>query len=153
VVQTVIDEVDGGIREEIAGCSSGYAPARVKVEALHRMGKLDEATVAQFAREQKFEETAISLSLLCAVSLDVVERALLAPGPEILLILVKLSGFTWTTAQTMLDMKAANRKMSPQDINQAVANFGRLNVGTARKVLGFYNLRSEGLAVTGTRGG
>ena len=146
VVQKVVDEVDGGLREEIAGCSFNYGPARVTVEALHRMGKLNEAAVAQFALEQRFEETAIALALLCEVNLDVVERALLTTGPEVLLILVKLAGFTWATAKAVLTLKAANRSLSPQDIDQAVANFGRLNVGTARKVLGFYNLRSEGFA-------
>jgi hypothetical protein len=40
-------------------------------------------------------------------------------------------------------MKASERGMSPHDLNAAMTNFSRLNVGTARKVLGFYSQRPE----------
>jgi uncharacterized protein (DUF2336 family) len=144
-VQNVIVEVDGSIRSEIAGTTFNYSTAQPKVEALHRAGQLNEAAVAQFAREHKFEETAVALSILCQVSIDVVERAILSPGPEILLILVKIAGYSWATAKIILLLKASEDGMSPRDLDDALASFGRLNVGTARKVLGFYNMRSEGL--------
>jgi hypothetical protein len=43
-------------------------------------------------------------------------------------------------------MKASDRALSPRDLDDALTSFSRLNVGTARKVLGFYNMRSEGFA-------
>jgi uncharacterized protein (DUF2336 family) len=145
VVQNVLDEVDGSIRSEISKGSFNYAAARPKVETLHRAGQLNEMAIAQFAREHRFEETAVGLSLLCQVTIDVVERALLAPSSEVLLILIKIAGFSWATAKTVLMLKASDRGMSPHDLEAALASFSRLNVGTARKVLGFYNMRSAGL--------
>ena len=146
VVDTVVAEVDGSLRSEIDQSSFDYTVARPQVEALHRSGKLDEAMVAQFAREQRSQETAVALSLLCEVNIDVVERALVAPGSEIVLILARIAGFSWATAKSILMLKASNRGMSPHDVEQALAHFGKLNVGTARKVLGFYNSRSQGFA-------
>ncbi len=77
-----------------------------------------------------------------------VERALLSPGLEILLILVKLAGFSWATAQAILQLKAADRETSPQELETALTNFKRLNTATARRVLGFYNTRAKGLAAS-----
>jgi uncharacterized protein (DUF2336 family) len=144
VVTTVVEEVDSEIRREILNDQINYASARTKVEALHRAGQLNEAAVHQFARERRFEDTAFGLSLLCGVEISVVERALLTPGPEMLLILAKLAGFSWNAAQAILALKPAERRMSSQDIDKALTSFGRLNVGTARRVLGFYNNRSHG---------
>jgi uncharacterized protein (DUF2336 family) len=146
MVQNVVDEVDGAIRNEISKSSFNYAAARTKVQALHRSGKLSEAAIGQFADERLFEETAIGMSLLCEVGTDVAERALLSPSSEVLLILAKIAGFSWETARTLLLLKTAGRGMPPHDLDDALASFSRINVGTARKVLGFYNMRSEGFA-------
>lgn len=146
VVQTVVDAVDGSLRSELGKWAVNYSVARPKVEALHKAGKLDEAAICEFACENKFAETVVGLSLLCQVNIDVVERALLGPGTEVLLILAKLAGFSWAAAKTVLMLKES---ASPQELEEALASFGRLNVGTARQVLGFYNRRSEGFAVAG----
>ena len=147
-VEGVVGEVDGSIRSELRKSSINYAAARAKVEPLHEAGELDEDAVCGFAREGHFEETAISLSLLCNVEIDVVERALLSPGLEILLILVKLAEFSWPTAKAILQLKASDREMSAQDLETALTNFKRLNIATARRVLGFYNTRAKGLTAS-----
>jgi hypothetical protein len=146
VVESAVEEVGHSIRDKIVPDEFNYAAARPRVEALHRAGQLNEAAIGQYAGERKFEETVIGLSLLCEVSIDVVERALLSAGSEVLLILVKLAGFSWNTAKIILQMKGGGQALSPRDLDAALTSFSRLNVGTARKVLGFYNMRSEGFA-------
>lgn len=149
-VQTVVDEVGDSIRSGLGAVSFNYALVRPKIEAMRKAGKLDEAAIAKFAREKRFEETAVGLALLCEVHLDLVERALLTPGAEVLLILIKIAGFSWPTAKAALLLKSVDKAMSPQDLDDAMASFGRLNVGTARKVLGFYKMRSSsGVAAAG----
>jgi hypothetical protein len=140
-VASVLGEVVGGIRTESRKISHDYAEARGRVEALHRGGHLGETEVHSFARERKFEDTAIALSLLCTVEMDVVERALLDPGHEMALILAKLAGFSSTTAKAILLLKAAGRGMSVQDLEQAVTTYGRLQPETARRVLSFFRTR------------
>jgi hypothetical protein len=76
--------------------------------------------------------------------MDVVERALLDDGTEIVLILAKVAGFSWTTAKAILLLRAADRGMSAQDLESAHGIFSRLQVETARRVLHFYHARRKG---------
>ena len=140
-VESVLGEVVGGIRSEMRKGSTDYAAARTLVEALHRAGRLGETDIHGFARERRFEETAIALSLQCGIEIDVVERALLDPSHDIALILAKLAGFSSTTAKAILLLKAADRGMSAQDLEQALTSYSRLQVATARRVFGFYRAR------------
>jgi uncharacterized protein (DUF2336 family) len=154
-VQSVLSEVVGGIRSETRKVSSDYAAARSRVEALHQAGRLGESEVHGYARERKFEETAIGLSLLCGVEIDVVERALFDPAHEMVLIFAKLAGLSSTSVKAILLLKAGDRSLSTQDLDQALTSYGRLQAETARRVLGFYRIRQKNptapaaLAVTG----
>ncbi len=72
---------------------------------------------------------------------DIVERALLAAGSDVLVILAKLAGFSWETAKAILVLKSADRDVSALNLEQAKASFERLRPATARHVLGFYQSR------------
>ena len=97
-------------------------------------------------RARKFEETAIALSLLCDTPIDVVERALLEPAAEIVLILANVAGLSSTKNKAILLLRAADRGMSAQDLEHALSSFNRLQPDTARRVLGFFRTRVKKLA-------
>jgi uncharacterized protein (DUF2336 family) len=140
-VEFVLDDVVGVISSENRNASADYTAAKAQVEALHQSGRLGEVAVHGFARERKFEETAVALSLMCGVGIDVVERALLDPGYEVLLILAKIANLSSTTAKAILLLRAADRGLSAQDLDQALTSYSRLGPETARRVLTFYNTR------------
>lgn len=142
-VEGVVDELSSKLRDNAQKLSANYAAALASVEIMHRAGKLREADVFRFANERRLAETAVALTLICGVETDIVERALLAPGSDILVILAKLAGFSWATAKAILVLKAADRGLSEQDLAQAHASFERLQSGTARDVLGFYRSRAS----------
>lgn len=142
-VEGVLDEVVGGINARARNASADYTTAKTLVNALYRDGQLGEAEVHGFARERRFEETAVALSLLCKLGIDVIERALLDPRHEMVLILAKVAGLSSTTAKAILLLRAADRGMSAQDLDLALTTFGRLNTETARRVLNFYNARRQ----------
>jgi uncharacterized protein (DUF2336 family) len=142
-VKTAVAEVTGGIRSETREASADYAEAKAQVEALYRNRQLNEEAIHSFARERKFEQVVISLSLICDVEIDVVERAMLDPGAEVALILAKYANLSWTTAKAILLLQTAERGMSAQDLDQAMSNFSRLQPETARRVLGFYRTRRK----------
>ncbi|MCC6776383.1 MAG: DUF2336 domain-containing protein [Hyphomicrobiales bacterium] len=145
-LESVLGEVVGGIRNEARKVSRDYAAARDRVEALRRGGRLGETEVYAFARERKFEETAVALAILCSVENDVVERALLDPADEMVLIVAKLAGFSSTTAKAILLLKAADRGLSAHALEQALSSYSRLQMETARRVLDFYRVRIRGQA-------
>jgi uncharacterized protein (DUF2336 family) len=145
-VDGVVREIDGAIRSEARKNSFNYTVAQADIAALRRAGRLNEETVQGFARDRRFEHIAVAVSLLAQVDIDMVERALLAPGQDFLLILMKLGGFSWATAKTILMLKAGGGGIAQQDLDRALASFGRLQVGTARRVLSFYQARSDASA-------
>src|SRR5262249_42103182 len=142
-VETVLGEVVGGIRSETRKGSADHIAARNLVEALHQAGHLGETQVHGFSRERRFQETVVAPSLLCGVEIDVVERALLDQAHELALIIVKLAGFSSTTAKAILLLRAADRGMSAQDLDLALTSYARLQTETARRVLGFYRTRTK----------
>ncbi len=142
-VESVLGEVVGGIRSETRKVSPEHAAARSRVEELHQARRLGETEVYGFARERKFEETVIALSLSCGVEIDVVERALLDPSHDMALIFARLAGYSSTTAKAILLLKTADRGISAQDLDQALTSYGRLQTETARRVLGFYRTRQN----------
>jgi uncharacterized protein (DUF2336 family) len=138
----LIDEVVADVASEMR-YGTRHAAAQAAVEQLHRLRRIGEAEVLQYARERKFEETAIALSILCDTPIDVVERALLDPGAEIVLILAKVAQFSVSTTKTLLLLRAADRGMSAKDLDQALASFNRLQPDTARRVLSFFRSRTK----------
>jgi uncharacterized protein (DUF2336 family) len=153
-VEGVLSEVVGGIRSETRKISSQYATAANEVGKLKQDGNLGEAEVYKYARENRFEEAAVALSMLCSVELDAVERALHDRGHEIALILAKLAGFSSTTAKAILLLKTADRGISAQDLDNALRTYEKLQLETARRVLGFYRtrLKSRGGAALAAAG-
>jgi uncharacterized protein (DUF2336 family) len=142
-VKDVVAQVVGDIRNDARKSSPDFAAAQAAVERQNRLHRIGEAEVYQYARERKFEETAIALSLLCDTPIDVVERALLDPGAEIVLILARVAGLSSTTTKAILLLRAADRGMSANDLEQALASFNRLQPDTARRVLSFFHTRAK----------
>ena len=140
-IDDVVAEVVGGIRDDARNSSPDFAAAQAAVERQNRLRRIGEAEIYQYARDRKFEETAIALSLLCDTPIDVVERALLDPGAEIVLILAKVAGLSSTTTKAILLLRAADRGMSAKDLDQALTSFNRLQPDTARRVLSFFRTR------------
>ncbi len=140
-VEGIVAEVVGSISNEARNASPDFAAAQAAVQRQNRIRRIGEAEIYQYARDRKFEETAIALSLMCDTPIDVVERALLDPGAEIVLILAKVAGLSSTTTKAILLLRAADRGMSASDLEQALASFNRLQPDTARRVLSFFRTR------------
>jgi uncharacterized protein (DUF2336 family) len=142
-IDGVVAEVVGGLRIEARNASPDFAAAKAAVERQNRVRRIGESEIYQYARDRKFEETAIALSIMCDTPIDVVERALLDPGAEIILILAKVAALSSTTTKAVLLLRAADRGMSAKDLEHALSSFNRLQVDTARRVLSFFRTRSK----------
>ena len=140
-IEGVVTESAGGIRDDVRNSSQNFAKAQAAVERQNWLRGIGEAEIYENARDRKFEETAIALSLMCDTPIDAVERALLDPSAEIVLILAKVAGLSATTTNAILLLRAADRGMSAKDLDQALASFNRLQPETARRVLSFFRTR------------
>jgi uncharacterized protein (DUF2336 family) len=117
-----------------------YRNAQRTVLEMRRAGTLDEAQVARFARAGQIEELAAALSVLCAVSIEVVDRLLTGDRIDPILILCKAVGFEWSTVRAVV-IARADPRASGQKLDDSFANYERLSQATAQRVVRFWQGR------------
>jgi uncharacterized protein (DUF2336 family) len=142
-VQHVVAEVATAIQAEAAAASRDYAAAQTLVESMRKAGKLGESDVEAFARAGKFEETAAALAVMCALPIGIIERAMIQDREETILIVVKATGLSWTTAKTILQLCAGKRGVSPHALEQRLGIFNKLKRETAQQVIEFQRKREK----------
>jgi uncharacterized protein (DUF2336 family) len=120
-----------------------FTAACVEVERQNRIRPIGDTEIYLYARDRRFAETVAALSLLCETPFEVVERALLDPSAELVLILAKVAGLSPATTRVVLLLRAADRGISSDAIEQALATFERLQPEAARRVLSFFRARTK----------
>ena len=119
-----------------------YAAAQRTIEALRREGKLDQATLVDFAKTGRYAETIATLASLCAVPVEVVDRLMGAERPDPILILCKSVGWDWPIVRAIIMVRPGGQEMSSQALDAAYADFDRLLPATAHRVMRFWQVRS-----------
>jgi uncharacterized protein (DUF2336 family) len=142
-IQTVVTDVTGMIHAKFGPASSSYFSAKRLVGKLHQYGDLNEDQIFEFAYSLKIDETAVALSLLCELPIDVVERAIVDKNRETILILAKSLDFSWNTTMSLLFLGAAKYQITAGDLDILKSDFARLNVKTSKQVLKVYQSRKD----------
>jgi uncharacterized protein (DUF2336 family) len=142
-IHRVVVDVTGAIHARFGPASKDYFTAKRTVAKLHQRGELTEDKVFEFAHSLKFNETAVALSLLCQLPIDIVERALIEKDREPVLILAKSLNFSWPTTMALLFLGAPNYRITAGDLDRLKLDFHRLNVKTCRDVITLYQSRKE----------
>jgi uncharacterized protein (DUF2336 family) len=139
-IQSVLAKVSG----EVASKSGprDYTEARRAVEALRQQGKLNESQLVDFAKAGRYEEMVATLSALCAVPIEVVDRLMGGERPDPVLILCKSQGWGWATVKAVISARPGIRTTSTQGLDNAYSNFERLSAATAQRVMRFWQARS-----------
>jgi uncharacterized protein (DUF2336 family) len=126
------------------------APGRQRLAQAQRSGadapnrpSPRESEIYRYARDGKLTETAAALSIMSGIPNDGVERALLNPRADALLVLARAAGLSSITTEAILRLRAADCGMSEEDLAQALAKFSRLPRDSARRVLNFFRIRLE----------
>jgi uncharacterized protein (DUF2336 family) len=143
-VTDVVDEINLEIRNE----SRDHAKAMKKVRRLKYWRELGEGKVHAAARAQDFEQVTTALSILARCPIQVAERAVLDENPGAVQVVAKAAGCSWATVKSLLLMRAADRRLSKNDLDHARELFEQLHTRTAKRVLQFHNSRYQQRAVT-----
>lgn len=144
-VHQVVVDVTGGIHARFGPASKDYFSAKRTVAKLHQRGELIEDRMFEFAHSLKFNETAVALSLLCALPVDIVERALVEKDREPVLILAKSLDYCWPTTMALLFLGAPNYRITAGELDRLKLDFHRLDVKTSRGVIALYRSRKNEL--------
>jgi hypothetical protein len=94
----------------------------------------------------------IALAKLGRFPADLVERALLDKGEDMILVLAKAAGCSWTNVKELLLMYVAERNLQPDDLARTFERYGKLTRETARNIVNFYGQRVK-LRTQKMRGG
>lgn len=140
-IRRTIDDVAMTMQQETRESSRGHAAAVRNADLRSIACQFTEANIHAPARAQEFERTVVALTKLGRFSADLVERALLDKGEDMIVILAKAAGCSWSTARQLLTMYIAERDLQQNDLERAFERYKRLTQGTARNVVDFYERR------------
>jgi len=142
-LQSSVTEVTGALQSKFGPSSRSYFVAKRVVTTQHRQGNLNQDSISNYARQHRFDEVQIGLSLLSALPVDVIERALMDRNREMLLMLCKALDFAWDTTMSLLFLGAKDHLITARELKDAEREFGRLKVETSRSILKFYQSRKN----------
>ncbi len=123
--------------------SVDYAAAQALAQTMHDAGKLDEAQLAAFARDGKFEETVVAFSLTCALPIALIEHAFVSRHAEQTIVLAKAAGYSWDTTKAVLLLQATTQPISTRELEQHFEAFAQLKADAAKKAIKLYLMREQ----------
>lgn len=142
-ISEVISEVADRIEIEAVSQSRNYGAAIVSVDKLRHSGKLDDHSLMNVARAGDENEVIAALAVMCDLSIPFVEKAITEQRAEILLVMARAIGLSWSTAKSILMLHKGRRAPSEHKISQLLASYERLKRQTAQEIMSFYRTREK----------
>ncbi len=142
-IRATINDVATGMQREVREASHTYSAAARSAKRRFKTRPVTEANVHAPARSQEFEKTVVALAKLGRFPIDLVERAVLDEGEDMILILAKAAGCSWSTVRELLMMYAANRQLTPDDLTRSFERYKKLGQETARNIVNFHKRRTK----------
>jgi uncharacterized protein (DUF2336 family) len=140
-IRDAVEKVAENIRNASRVASAKDGAAQSLVQSLNDSGQLGDDKIRAFAEGGEVEEATAALALMCNVSVDVVEQAIIQNQSETILVLAKAAKLSWATTKILLSLFARQSRIATGEIGQYLASFERLNVSTAQKIVEFYRIR------------
>lgn len=132
-IDDIVRQVATHAQQRSAHEDAEVAAARQLVTRLHEAGRLSETQVAEFARDNRFNETNAAISCLSNMPFVVVERMMIESRSEGVMMLSKVLDFSWPTVKTILEMRGGTQGPASR------MSYQQLKASTARQVLRFHN--------------
>jgi uncharacterized protein (DUF2336 family) len=119
-----------------------FTPAKAHFEALQKSGKPLEPALQQLAGTGRYEEIVVAIATLCQLPVETVDRIFSdkSADNDLALLLIKAAELRWPTAKLILDLRRGER-LAPATAETARVHFERLQAGTAKRVVRFYQVR------------
>jgi len=150
LIQDMIAQASNKIQSEARKRSPDYAAISNHVKLLHNARKLDEAQLAAFAHDGKFDATAVALALMSDLPIDLTERLMVQQRSEQIVVIARAIGLTWNTVKAILAFQATAKGGTIHDLEECQSTFVKLTPELAKKALSFYRMREQ--ATTHTTG-
>jgi uncharacterized protein (DUF2336 family) len=140
-IRRVLEQVSGEVGAEIG--PRDYRTAQRIVLSLMQAGRMNEAVLGAFARENKYEETVVAVAALSKVPINIVDRLLAGERPDPVLILCKAADMSWPTVKSVMMSCAKANGASVIGLDGTLANYERLSIATAQRVVRFWQVKQN----------
>jgi uncharacterized protein (DUF2336 family) len=140
-IRDTVDEVATGLQQDARKTSQRFAKSLRDANRSFNAQPFTEANVHAPAHAQEFTRTVIALSKLGRFPVDLVERALIDKGEDMILILAKAAGCSWITVKELLLMYVAERNPQPDELTRTFDRYTKLTQEAARQIVDFYGQR------------
>jgi uncharacterized protein (DUF2336 family) len=140
-IRRVLEKISGEVAARVG--PRDYRAAQRLVLRLHRVGDMNEAALAAFVGDGKYEETVVALAALSKVPIGVADRLMAGERPDPVLILCKAAGLSWSTVRSVITLRPDGRPQSSFAIDAAFANYDRLSASTAQRVVRFWQVQQN----------
>ena len=143
-IRSAIAAVSAGVNREMSRVRD-FATAKRFVALLSEKGELKEATLLEFARQRKYEETVAALAELSQSTVEVIRPLMQSLRDDGVLTPCKAAGLSWETVHAVLDSRFATGRMGPHELARAQGQYARLTTENARRLLRFWQVRSSSM--------
>jgi uncharacterized protein (DUF2336 family) len=141
-IQSVLAQVSDQMTSETHAPRDHTAVSR-HVRMLHEKDALNQEAILSFLQDNKYEEVAAALALLCGLPFDLIDRLLHAPRSDAILVPCRAAGFEWATTHALLKNRPSLRRISPDELDIAWREYLRLSKTTAQRVVRFWQVRDS----------
>jgi uncharacterized protein (DUF2336 family) len=117
--------------------------AQSSVKSMHTAGRLDQASLREFALAKSFDKTTVALALMCDLPVGLIERVMAQSRSEQLVLMAKAIDLSWETCKALLLFQAGRNVPSQEQLDRSYTSFCRLQSKTAQTALQFYRLREK----------
>ncbi len=142
-IRDTVDDLATGLQQEVRGVSRRHAAALRDANRCFNASPFTEANVHAPAHAQEFARTVIALAKLGRWPVDLVERAVIDEGEDMILVLAKAAGCSWTTVKELLLMYVAERNLQADDLARTFERYSKLTQETARQIIDYYSQRAK----------
>jgi uncharacterized protein (DUF2336 family) len=140
-IKKVVAEIARKVDRAGAAPVRDYSAAENLVHTIREDKALLRSKILEFATKKKFEETVVSLAVLCELSLSAVEKIMTNNDDGGILLLCNGIGLDWSTARAILSLCPAGPRATAAD--DSPVRYERVNDLTARRVLRFWRVRTS----------
>jgi uncharacterized protein (DUF2336 family) len=119
-----------------------FTAATRYVTRLTEKGELNEATLAVFARQRKYEETVVALAALSQSTIDVIRPLMQSLRDDGLLVACKAAKLSWETTAAVLECRYSTGSLGAAQLANARHHFAGITAENARRMLTFWQVRA-----------
>jgi uncharacterized protein (DUF2336 family) len=139
-IQKVLNDIaqEGG-----AAPRRNYGVAEELVKLMKQLNELDDAAVYKFAETGKFDEVTVALAVLNDMPLEMIERLMLGPRADLMLIPCRSARLNWPTVETILRKRPLPHPIDEATLSVAQRDYRRLSLETAQRTVRFWQLHNR----------